>query len=47
MQAAYDHVKEVGETAEHITTEMPEAVKEGFPENVETGVDTERLEKDE
>lgn len=44
MQASYDHVKAVGETSEHITIEMPDAVKEGFPV-VETGVDQERLKK--
>lgn len=44
MQVSYDHVKEVGETGEHITTEMPDAVKDGFPV-VETGVNKERLKK--
>ncbi|MEK4761044.1 2-oxoglutarate dehydrogenase E1 component [Viridibacillus sp. FSL E2-0187] len=43
MQAAYDHVKEVGD-GQHVENEMPEAVKNGY-DIVETGVERERLEK--
>ncbi len=39
MQKAYDHVKEVGETKEPITVEMPQAVKDGYPADVDTTVD--------
>lgn len=44
MQAAYDHVKEVGATSEHVSNEMPEEIANDYPE-VETGVEKERLEK--
>lgn len=44
LQAALDHIKEVGQgkTSSH---EMPEAVKNGVTEPIETAVDHERLEK--
>ena len=45
MQKSYDHVKEVGETKEPITIEMPQAVKDGYPENVDTSVDAAALKK--
>ncbi|MEL3961085.1 2-oxoglutarate dehydrogenase E1 component [Lysinibacillus endophyticus] len=43
MQKSYDHVKEVGaEKGHHAHVEMPEAVKNGYPE-LETGVAKEEL----
>ena len=42
MQAAYDHVKEVGATSEHTHVEMPEAVKNNYPV-VDTTVSKEEL----
>ncbi len=44
LQASLDHVKEVGkgQSASH---EMPEAVKNGYPEGIETAVEKERLVK--
>lgn len=42
MQASYDHVKEVGAEKGHFEIEMPDEVKNGYPE-VETGVSKEEL----
>ncbi len=42
MQASYDHVKEVGAEKGHFEIEMPEAVKNDYPE-VETAVSKEDL----
>lgn len=44
MQAAYDHVKEMAEKDEHVSTEMPEELKIEFPQ-IDTKVDAERLAK--
>lgn len=44
LQAAYDHVKEVGKTDEHKHVEMPEELKVDFPE-IDTTVDAARLAK--
>ncbi|WP_397537931.1 2-oxoglutarate dehydrogenase E1 component [Rummeliibacillus pycnus] len=44
LQAALDHVKEVGK-GQVTSHEMPDAVKNGFPEGIETAVEKERLEK--
>lgn len=44
MQAAYDHVKEMAEKDEHLTPNMPEELKVGFPD-MDTKVDADRLAK--
>lgn len=44
MQASYDHVKAVGAEKGHFEIEMPEAVKNNYPE-VETAVSKEEIEQ--
>ncbi|WP_312754089.1 2-oxoglutarate dehydrogenase E1 component [Rummeliibacillus suwonensis] len=44
LQAALDHIKEVGQ-GKVSSHEMPDAVKNGFTEDIETAVEKERLEK--
>ena len=44
LQDALDYVKEVGK-GQATSHEMPDAVKNGFPEGIETAVERERLEK--